>query len=84
MKQIEISPGMALEQILKEAKAEDVVLTCQGHAIALLSDFDDEDLEWYQRERDPKFLASLAKARTQVKQGKTVRHEDLQRQLGID
>ena len=31
-----------------------------GTPFALLMPFDDDDLEWYPRERDPKFLASLA------------------------
>jgi len=39
---------------------------------------------WYARERDPAFLESLAKARRQVEQGKTVSHENLKRELGLD
>ena len=84
MKQIELTSGMALNEILKDVESEDVVLTVQGHAVALLSDFDDDDVEWYARERDPDFLASLARAREQVRQGKVVRHEDLKQQLGIE
>jgi hypothetical protein len=44
---------------------------------------DDDDLQWYARERDPAFLASLARARQQVREGKTIRHDDLKRELGI-
>jgi hypothetical protein len=61
-----------------------VILTREGHAVALLSEFDDEEMYWYARERDPEFLASLAEARTQVRQGKTVTQDELKRQLGID
>ncbi len=55
-----------------------------GHAVALVTPFDDEDLEWFARERDPAFLASIAEARRQVEQGRTTTHADLKRQLGLD
>ena len=55
-----------------------------GHAVALVMPFDDDDLEWYARERDPSFLASLADARQQVAQGKTLSHGELKKALGID
>jgi len=84
MTQVEITPGLDVEKIIKQAQAGDVVLMRAGHAVALLSDFDDEDLYWYGRERDPQFLASLAKAREQVANGQTVSHEELKKQLGID
>jgi hypothetical protein len=38
----------------------------------------------YDRERDPAFLESLAKARRQVKQRKKLSHEDLKRDLDLD
>jgi hypothetical protein len=40
--------------------------------------------EEYARERAPSFLASLAEARQQVAQGKTLSHHELKRTLGID
>ena len=46
--------------------------------------FDDDDLAWYARRRDPAFLASLAKARGQVEEGESVSHEDLKKELGLD
>jgi PHD/YefM family antitoxin component YafN of YafNO toxin-antitoxin module len=82
MKQIEITPE--LERILQQVNGDDVVFTRQGHAVALLSEVDDEELYWYARERDPAFLASMAKAREQVKQGHTVAHDELKRHLGIE
>jgi hypothetical protein len=84
MTQIELTPGLEVEKIIQQAQEGDVVLMRAGHAVALLSDFDDEDLYWYGRERDPQFLASLAKAREQVANGQTVSHEELKKQLGID
>ena len=67
---------------VSEFQLEGVVVVCDGHAVALVVPFDDDDLQWYARERDPAFLASLARARQQVREGKTVRHGDLKRELG--
>ena len=58
----------------------DVLVMRDGHMVALLMPFDD-DLEWYARERDPEFLASLSRARRQVQEGRTITHGDLKRSL---
>ncbi len=71
------------DDVLRQAEQEEVVLVRDGHAVALVVPFDDDDLEWYARERDPAFLASLARARQQVREGKTTRHADLRRELGV-
>ena len=84
MKQIEVTPGLEWDKVLQQIKDEDIVLTRQGRAVALLSDFDDDDLYWYGREQDPAFQASLQKAREQAAQGQTVALEDLKKQLGIE
>ena len=84
MKQIEVTPGLALHKVLQQIKDEDIVLTCQGHAVALLSEFDDDDLYWYAREQDPEFQASLKVAREQVAQGQALALQDLKNQLGIE
>ena len=81
MKQIEITPGMNWDEVMGQLNGQDVILTRQGHAVALLSDFDDDDLAWYARERDPEFLASIIRAREQAKKGQTMKHEDLKREL---
>jgi len=49
-----------------------------------MTPFDDDDLAWCARERDPAFLASLAEARRQVEQGNTLSHGDLKKELGLD
>ena len=72
------------DDVLRQAGEEDVVVLRDGHPVVLMTPFDDDDLEWYARERDPAFLESLAKARRQVEQGKTVSHENLKRDLGLD
>jgi hypothetical protein len=84
MKQVEITPGLEWDKVLEQAEAEDVILMRQGHAVALLSAFDDADLAWYAREREPGFLASLGRAREQIRQGKSVSHEALKRELGVE
>jgi hypothetical protein len=45
--------------------------------------FDDDDSDWYARERDPAFLNSIARAREQVRQGRTISHDDLKKELGL-
>jgi PHD/YefM family antitoxin component YafN of YafNO toxin-antitoxin module len=84
MKQIELTADVALKHLLQEAEKEDIVLTRQGHAVALISPIDDEELTWYVRECAPEFLASIARARAQVQQGQTVGHDDLKRQLDLE
>lgn len=83
MKVVELTPDIQWESVLQQAQTEDVVLTRQGHAVALLSEFDDEDIYWYARERSPEFLASIQRAREQVANGRTIGHEELKKQLGI-
>jgi hypothetical protein len=70
-------------EILQEAEQEDIVLMRDGHAVALVTPFDDDDLHWYARERDPAFLESIARARQQIADHQTTSHEDLKRQLGL-
>jgi antitoxin (DNA-binding transcriptional repressor) of toxin-antitoxin stability system len=69
--------------IVQAAETEEVVVMRNGHAIALVVPFDDDDLEWYAREREPAFLASIAHARQQVQQGQTRSHDELKRELGL-
>ena len=84
MKQVEITPGLDLDNVLRQIREGNVVLTRQGHAVALLSEFDDDDLYWYAREHDPSFVASLKKAREQAAKGDTISLEELKKQLGIE
>jgi hypothetical protein len=60
---------------------DDVLLIEGGHAVALVQPFDDDDLEWYSRERDPAFIESIQRAREQVAAGQTVSHDDLMSKL---
>ena len=84
MKKINCTKKTSGEEMLREAENEEVVILQKGHAVALLVPFDDEDLEWYARERHPTFLSSIARARKQVQRGRTIGHAELTRQLGLD
>lgn len=70
--------------ILRAAEQEDVVLMRDGHSVALVTPFDDNDLEWYAREQDPAFIASIERARQQIAGGSKVSHQKLKAELGID
>ena len=84
MKTVDLTENLSLDDILKSGEQDEVILLKDGHAIALVSPFDDDDLQWFSRERDPAFLASIAVARRQVEQGRTTSHADVKRQLGLD
>jgi hypothetical protein len=84
VKTVTWTDSISWDEVMRLADGEEVLLLRDGHAVALLMPFDDDDVEWYARERDPAFLASLAKARRQIAQGNTVSHGDLKRELGIE
>ena len=84
MKTVTWTENASWDEVLRQAGQEDVVVMRDGHPIILMTAFDDDDLAWYTRERDPAFLESIAKARRQVEQGKTISHEDLKTDLGLN
>lgn len=84
MKTLNWSESTSAAELLQAAENQDVVLLRDGHAVALIVPFDDDDLAWYARERDPSFLASIAKAREQIRQGHKRSHEELKRELGLE
>ena len=83
MKTVVCTENTVWEEAVRHLQDERLLLVRDGHAVALFIPFDDDDLEWYSRERDPAFVESLARARRQVEEGKTVSHLDLKRRLGI-
>jgi hypothetical protein len=83
MKTVIWTQNASWDEVLQQAGEEEVIVLRDGHAVVLMTPFDDDDLAWYARERDPAFLESLAKARRQVEQGETVNHEALKAQLGL-
>jgi antitoxin (DNA-binding transcriptional repressor) of toxin-antitoxin stability system len=84
MKSIELNVPAASEQALRDGQVEDVVVLRDGHPVALVMPFDEDDLEWYARERDSGFIDSIARAREQAAAGQTIGHEDLRKQLGVE
>jgi antitoxin (DNA-binding transcriptional repressor) of toxin-antitoxin stability system len=84
MKTLNCTGETSCDDVVRTAAGEDVVLLRDGRAVALVIPFDDDDLEWYARERDPAFLASIVRARQQVRQGQTVSLEQLRRELGLN
>jgi hypothetical protein len=70
--------------MMRQAQDEELLLVRDGHAVALVIPFDDDDVDWYRREREPAFLESLARARRQVQERKTVRHRNLRRRMEAD
>ena len=83
MKTLNWNEQTTSKEIIQAAEREDVVLMHDGHAVALVVSFDDDDLEWYARERDPDFLASIINAREQVRRGRTLSHQELKQELGL-
>lgn len=83
MKTVAITPNMPLEEALRAGGDEEILIVRNGRAVALVTPFDDDDVEWYIRERDPAFIESIAEARKQVAEGKTVSHDELLKRLGL-
>lgn len=83
MKSIELTTPAASEQAIRDGQSEEVVVLQDGRPVALVIPFDEEDLEWYARERDPAFIQSIARAREQAKSGQTLSHAELKAKLGL-
>ena len=83
MKMIVVTPNMPLEEALRQGGEDDVLVVRDGRAVVLVTPFDDDDVDWYARERDPAFIASIAEARKQVAEGKTISHDELLARLGM-
>jgi len=71
-----------LSKYLRMAEREQVVITRHGRPAGILKGFASED-DWfdYRLENDPRFLKKVALARQQLKEGKGVRIEDLDKHL---
>jgi hypothetical protein len=83
MKKIEIQPDMSVDALLQMMDGDDIVLTRGGNAVALLSEFEDEAY-WQAIENDPEFIASIAQAREEIRQGKGIPMEQVKKELGLD
>ena len=83
MRPIHVTEQTPLAEALGDAD-EEVLILRGGRVVALLVPFDDEVAAWYAKERDAGFIASVAEAREQVRQGQTVSHDELKARLGIE
>jgi antitoxin (DNA-binding transcriptional repressor) of toxin-antitoxin stability system len=83
MKTVELNENSQVREVLPSADSEEVVIMQNGQPIALVVPFDNDDLEWYARERDPAFIASIVRARKQVAGGQAVSHDQMKRELGM-
>lgn len=84
MKAIEVSNPETSEQAIQNGQTEDTVVLRNGQPVAMVVPFDQDDLQWYATEHDPQFIQSIAIGREQIKAGKSISHEALKKQLGID
>lgn len=67
-----------LSKYLHEAEQEAIVITRHGKPAGVLIGFENED-DWfeYKLEHDPRFLRRIAESRQQIREGKFIRHEDI-------
>lgn len=84
MKTIDLKERPELEEAVRELENGSAVLLRDGHAVAMVSPVDDDDLEWLALETSPEFIESIAHARQQAREGKVISHEQLMKELGID
>lgn len=84
MKTVELNEKTPLAELVGQGEDQEVVVMQNGHAVALLVPFDDDDLEWYSRERAPEFIDSIAQARQQLSANQGLSHSELKKRLGLD
>lgn len=83
MKTVDLNTPASREQAIRDGQSEDVLVLRDGKPVAMVVPFDEGDLEWYAREHAPDFIDSIARAREQVRSGKSVSHEQLKSDLGL-
>ena len=82
MKTITVSTDVPLRKLVEQARREELVILQDGHPVAKITAIDDDDeTYWNKRERSPEFIASIARARKQVAEGKTISHAELTRRI---
>lgn len=77
MKTIIASKELTSEDLIDQVQNDQVVLLRGGKPAAVVMSLDDDDLDWLAQELDPEFIASIAQAREDVRQGKGVSHKDV-------
>jgi prevent-host-death family protein len=69
-----------LSRFLREAEAQEIVITRHGKPAGVLIGFESED-DWfeYRLERDPRFLRRIEQARASLRAGRGIPLEDLEK-----
>jgi hypothetical protein len=80
MKRISLNDKPTIEDLIEQAEDDEVLVTRDGHAVALVIPFDDQDAD---AESDPAFIESIQRAREQVSRGQFTSHNELKKQLGL-
>jgi len=70
-------------QYLEEAQREDIVVTKNGRAAAIIHAITDEDLEDYLFETDPRFIARIQALRAQYRREGATPLREVRRELGL-
>ena len=68
---------------LELSKREDIVVTKNGRATAVLHGVTDEDLEDYLFESDPRFIARIEALRNQYRKDGGTTIEEVRKELGL-
>lgn len=84
MKTLKWTDPSSAEELLRQAQREEVIVERDGHPVAVITPMNQDELDWYLRERDPAFVESISEARAAIAEGRGVSHEDLKRELGIE
>ena len=85
MKTIIATKELSSEDLIDQVQNDQIILLRGGRPAAVVMSLDDDDdLEWLKRELDPQFIASIARAREDVRQGNRVSHEDVVKMFGLE
>ena len=72
-----------LSAYIELSKREDIVVTKNGRAAAVLHGVTDKDLEDYLFESDPKFIARIESLRRQYRREGGTKLEDVRKEFGL-
>ena len=84
MKTLTATKELSSIELIDQVQNDHIVLTRGGKPMAVVMPLDDDDLEWLERELNPEFIASIARAREQVRQGKGVSHDEVVTMFGLE
>ncbi len=63
MRAVSVTDRSSARELLPKGDEQEVLVLRNGRAVALVTPFDDEDAEWYARERDPDFIKSIQRSK---------------------